>query len=264
MLPRVNLIQCDQGDYLLFATRDAISTSLYQTGKWEEHILQLSRVFLSGLDAPLVLDIGANLGAYAIPVARDILPHGGSVYAFEAQRIVYYQLCGNVFLNRLDNVHAVHQAVGNSDGFVDIPEMNYESNNNVGAFSLSKEFRDRLDVQQHVKSTTCPVPMVRLDSLVLPKSPSLLKIDVEGYEIHVLRGGANFLREHNFPPIIFEAWHTDWFKAQKQEIFDFLTSLGYSISTIGMMEHVAQHERNAVHVEFVKNDNGSINLIRTR
>ena len=56
--------------------------------------------------APLVLDIGANLGAYAIPVAKKIASARGVVYAYEPQRIVYYQLCGNIFLNSLDNVHA--------------------------------------------------------------------------------------------------------------------------------------------------------------
>jgi len=57
---------------------------------------------------------------------------------FEPQRIIYYQLCGNIVLNRLDNFRAFNQAVGDSDGDIEMPEINYENNVNIGAFSLEK------------------------------------------------------------------------------------------------------------------------------
>ncbi len=88
-----------------------------------------------------MLDIGANLGAYSIPLAKSMRDVGGVLMAFEPQRILYYQLCGNVVLNRLDNFIAINKAVGDYDGDIEIPEINYENNTNIGAFSLDKTYR---------------------------------------------------------------------------------------------------------------------------
>src|SRR5262249_50815161 len=40
----------------------------------------------------LVLDVGANIGLISIPIARELAKSGGSVLAFEPQRIIYYML----------------------------------------------------------------------------------------------------------------------------------------------------------------------------
>ena len=62
MLPRVNLARGDEADYLLFATNDLISRRLVQGGGWEPHLVQVTRTFTAGIQRPLVLDVGANLG----------------------------------------------------------------------------------------------------------------------------------------------------------------------------------------------------------
>ncbi len=114
---------------------------MYRTGQWEDYLLTISKVFLQSVNNPLVLDIGANLGAYSIPLAKSMRDVGGVLMAFEPQRILYYQLCGNVVLNRLDNFIAINKAVGDYDGDIEIPEINYENNTNIGAFSLDKTYR---------------------------------------------------------------------------------------------------------------------------
>ena len=90
MLPIVNLIPCNDVNFLLFDTNDAISTYLKADGVWEESLLRLSKVLLVGIPQPLVLDIGANLGAYCVPLAKEIASRGGLIFAWEPQRIVYY------------------------------------------------------------------------------------------------------------------------------------------------------------------------------
>src|SRR4029077_11690267 len=99
MLPRVNLIRTDDTDYLMFSTGDAISATVYKNGFWAKLITDISLTFCGDIDAPFVLDIGANLGSYALPIAQKIAAMHGTVFAYEPQRIVFYQLCGNVFLN---------------------------------------------------------------------------------------------------------------------------------------------------------------------
>jgi FkbM family methyltransferase len=264
MLPRINLIKCNDADYLLFSTADAISNILYRTGQWEDYLLSISKTFLHGTSTPLVLDIGANLGAYSIPIAKSIQNIGGKVIGFEPQRIVYYQLCGNVILNRLDNYEAINKAVGDFNGEIEMPDINYDDNSNIGAFSFIKDYREQLNIEQYMKKTTYHVPIVTLDSLLVTQSPDLIKLDVEGFEFSVLKGGANFLENHNYPPILFEAWDFQWFEEGKRCLLDFLSFLGYEISLNIRQEFVAQHPSNKVFVRFEILDGGGINIIKER
>jgi hypothetical protein len=57
MLPRISQVECNDANYLLFSTNDAISTALFKTGKWEEHLLKISKMFIHEIDAPLVIDV---------------------------------------------------------------------------------------------------------------------------------------------------------------------------------------------------------------
>lgn len=264
MLPRVNLIKCIDADYLLFATDDIISNVLHRTGQWEEYLIAISKMFLKGISEPLVLDIGANLGAYSIPIAKEIQNIGGKVIGFEPQRIVYYQLCGNIILNRLCNYQAINKAVGHFIGEVEIPELNYENCTNIGAFSMNKEYRDSLDIEKYITKNSSLVPVITLDSLNIHKSPDLIKIDVEGFELNVLKGGENFLEKHNFPPIIFEAWDLDWYSEEKTRLLKFIKYLGYEISLSIRQEYVAQHPKNKIKLELSVSDSDVISIKRVR
>ncbi len=245
MLPRLSQVQTDSGDFLLFAGPDYISNHLFRDGRWEQHILDISRLFYQGAEAPLILDIGANLGAYAVPVAKDIAKSSGQVLAFEPQRIVFYQLCANILLNRLDNCHAYQQALGRESGEIDIPEVNYSGNTNIGAFSLVQTYRENHAIEQSMKAEKHSVRMIRLDELALRKSPCLIKMDVEGLEAEVLRGGLRFLADHGYPPILFEAWDHDWFAQQREELLALFSGLGYQFQRLAGIEYLAQHPAHA-------------------
>jgi FkbM family methyltransferase len=265
MLPQVNIIKCKEANYLLFNTNDLISRTLYNSGQWQEYLIIISKFFVKGVDKPLIIDIGANLGAYSIPLAKSIQAVEGAVIGFEPQRTVFYQLCGNVVLNQLDNYVAHNSAVGEKNCMIEIPVLSYEKHHNIGAFSLEREFRVAKGIEQYTSyEKFTPATMIMLDSLQTPKSPSLIKIDVEGYELNVLKGGVKFLEEHSYPPLLFEAWSAAWFAEHKKDLFKFIAELGYTISlTIGE-EYVAQHPKHPVNVEFQKHDDGRVNMVRTR
>lgn len=264
MLPRINVIKCNEADYMLFQTEDVISNSLYKTGQWESYLLTISKFFFKDIESPLIIDIGANLGAYSIPIAKSIQQSGGQVIGFEPQRIVYYQLCGNIILNRLDNYIALNKAVGQTNQEIEIPEIDYNKNHNIGAFSLDKSLRKTLKMEQYMKNKTNTVPMITLNSFSTPKSPALIKIDVEGYELNTLKGAINFLEQNQYPPILFEAWSNDWFKEEKVELLNYIKYLGYSISLNIKDEYVAQHPSNPVYIQFSQENNNSIAMKRIK
>jgi FkbM family methyltransferase len=262
MLPRVNLVRCDDADYLLFSTNDFITNALLQTGNWDINSLIISKVFIAGVDQPLVLDIGANLGAYSVPIGKELQKLNGSLYSFEPQRIVYYQLCGNILLNRLDNVFAFNKAIGDIEGLVEIPSIDYANLWNIGAFSIEKKYREYQGVDSSMKESSEQIPITMLDNLALPKAPCLIKLDVEGYELGVLRGGVNFLKRNLYPPILFEAWNFPWFEKEKMELMDFIAGLGYEIQNINQDDYVAQHSANPIYVEITKQEDGTFDIRR--
>jgi FkbM family methyltransferase len=265
MLPRVNLVKGEGADYLLLSTEDHISKTLYLYGLWDSHLHDVTRVFCQGVEAPLILDIGANLGAYAVPVAREIQASGGVVYCYEPQRIVYYQLCGNIFLNRLDNVEAIQQAIGDRDGTAEIPSMNFDRACNIGAFSMDEDVRKNTGhMNEFEPGSARQVPMRRLDSMTFPKPPTLIKLDVEGLELAVLTGGVAFLERNAFPPLLFEAWDVDWLGGNKTKVFELLNGLGYEINRIAGDDYVAQHPRNPIHIAFSDDAAGILYMSRSR
>ncbi len=265
MLPMIDLVHCQDADYLLLSTDDAITNHLRHRGTWEPHLVAISRMFVHGIAEPLILDIGANLGAYAIPLGKALDSVKGTIYAYEPQRLVYYQLCGNIFLNRLDNVFAFCTAIGERDGTVGIPALDLSKTSNIGGFSLDDDIRSRTNsVALRTDRPPVETPLSRLDSIRYPKPPSLLKVDVEGYDLKALSGGVNLLESGHFPPLLFEVWNTDWFKEEKARLFEFLHRLGYEITPIFADDYVAQHPKHAVHIKFITDGHGRFNMTRTR
>ena len=167
-----------------------------------------------------------------MPIARDIASKGGELYCYEPQRTVYYQLCGNIVINRLDNVRAFNCAVGNTTGEISIPKLDYNVTTNVGAFSINPKYRDAKAHELATTGQSEQVAIFALDSIAFEKLPCLIKIDVEGHELAVLQGAEQLLKKSGYPPILFEAWAADWYAEEKAKLFDYVQSLGYTITHI--------------------------------
>lgn len=76
--------------------------SLIKTGHThiETELSNILKIISLSDDNPVALDIGANIGFVSVPIANFLKRRGGgTVYAFEAQRMLYYALCGTVALN---------------------------------------------------------------------------------------------------------------------------------------------------------------------
>jgi FkbM family methyltransferase len=63
----------------------------------------------------VVLDIGAQIGAQTLFLARKVGP-AGRVLAFEPRRLIFQTLCGNMAINSVSNVHCWNAAVGAQAG----------------------------------------------------------------------------------------------------------------------------------------------------
>ena len=233
-LPEIHLATDGDLNYALFKHNDIVSNAV-RSGGYEKELQELSTKLLATHTDGIVLDIGANLGSYVVPLAKQ---HPYLQFeAFEPQRIVYYQLCANIFLNRLSNVYAHNVGLSSERHITSYVLPNYAEETNIGAFSIDFDTRAN-NYEVKSEGVTERMIIIPLDSMQYEKV-RLIKIDVEGHELQVLQGAEHTLRENNYPPIIFEAW-TWKFPEKRQAVFSHLENLGYEITEIGQ-NNVAKH-----------------------
>jgi FkbM family methyltransferase len=239
MLPNCQLIKVDGTQFLVFKGSDLISNHLKKE-LYEDDIHQLALKLLINEQSGTVLDIGANLGTFCVPLARKIPKL--KFHAFEPQRIVNYQLCANIIINSLDNVYTYELALSDKDADIELDMPDYAKETNIGAFSIDKEVRKN-EYECATVNTTDKIQLVPLDFLTF-SDVKLIKIDVEGHELEVLQGGLETIKANNYPPIIFEAWTwKPWYQEKRKALLDYLEDLGYQIQQLGE-NNLAKHPKH--------------------
>lgn len=172
---------------MLVNRHDAIvGRSLAYYGEYFEQEAALFRQLVRPGD--IVVDVGANIGAHAAPLAACV-GSGGRVVAFEPVRMNFQLLCANVALNDLDNVDAIPEGLGEREATVLIADRPAPADGNLGALALSEIPGDR------------PVRVRRLDDAFAWPRLRFVKIDVEGMEAAVLRGAAGTIER--FRPALY-------------------------------------------------------------
>jgi FkbM family methyltransferase len=196
----------DLGHYKLNLHPAALSLTLWVDPKARERDVLFIRRFLG--PGQTYVDIGANIGQFAI-VGALAVGKAGSVYAFEAHPRTAGFLRENLELNGISNTFVGQFAIGADFGWVRISDYRSDDQNSVGNSGIS-------------------VPMVPLGSLVTGRI-DLLKIDVEGYELFVLKGLGDKIAEVEC--IYFEVMdkHFSAFGYSFEDIGTFLESNGFTI-----------------------------------
>jgi len=157
-----------------------------------------------------VVEVGSNIGAHTVPMARLCAP--GPLYAFEPQQRVFQILCANLALNDVRNVLAFPDAVGAEPGHVLVPAIDYGARGNFGGVSVMPERSD---------SPGLKTRLVTVDGLELAAC-HLLKVDVEGFEVQVLRGARATIARHR--PLLYVENDR---RAHQQELISLIDELGY-------------------------------------
>ncbi len=154
------------------------------------------RAMLSGLVKPgmNVVDVGSNLGLYTILLSRLVGPTG-HVLAFEPDPDLFSLLQQSSLLNGCTNVTARNLALGSKDGRLALQTMLINSGDNYLGEGHNRMFRRSIDTR-----------VAPLDELVLDRVPDFVKIDVQGWELEVLRGMSRLLECNSNIRIVFEYW----------------------------------------------------------
>jgi len=144
-----------------------------------------------------VLDIGANIGGFTVPLAERVGP-SGEVHAFEPFRKVYQHLNANIALNGIANAYAYNFALGTEDKVVDAHVADLTTFNFPSAMRVLHQENEAEAAKMNVKYEKKKEKLTvrRLDGLEFSSRITLIKIDVEFMELDVVLGGLETIRRH--------------------------------------------------------------------
>lgn len=135
----------------------------------------------------LFFDIGSNSGSYSILGGAVA---GANIVAIEPVRETYERLIRNLELNHLESSSiALNVGLGAESGFL--------------TMTSSLDTTNQIVLGDTQKATT-QVEIKTLDGISVNLSPTLIKIDVEGWETEVLRGGFKTLQNSRLLGLILE------------------------------------------------------------
>lgn len=166
----------------------------------------------------VALDIGANVGLYAIPLA-DRLAANGRVWAFEPHPRTFERLQRHVFLNGLGNITLVNSAFGRTPGTARLTDY---GEGDSGKWSLRSDRDESASLEVRVDTLDRAKKSLKISDV------DLIKLDVEGFEPQVILGAQEVLAESR--PIVFLELTPSWSdQREAREALGFLEQLGYRL-----------------------------------
>lgn len=195
------------GEHQITGLRDEYVFQQIKTTKrfYENDLLDTLASFHLDSDA-LILDVGANIGNHTIYFASS---RPNKILAFEPEGTNLSLLRSNLSLNRIEDRVEVH------------PVVVWE---NVSSFRMENDNKDNGGTHRAIRDADGPIASVTIDEAVGKRRVGMVKIDVEGAEVKVLRGALGTLMR-DFPVVVCES-HSP---LSIREISIILEPLGYEV-----------------------------------
>ena len=182
-----------------------------------------SSLFSLCREGDVILDIGTNIGFSLLNMANIVQPNG-FIVGFEPDPVNFSLLKKNISLNQLSNF-AVHQiGLGDRPGkfkLENVIEFNSGGKRIVPSGSSSGNFAE---VEIDTLDNFLSVSQLSINKI------DLIKIDVEGFEMNVLKGGINTIKRYS--PVLYIELDDNNLREQTssaRDLIQFLSQLGYSI-----------------------------------
>ena len=168
----------------------------------------------------IVFDIGANMGFYTIWMSRSI-GELGQIHSFEPDANNFDRLSQNISINQFKG-----QFILNNDAV--------SKKNGIMKMTIGFDGENHL-VDSNFSGNSSTINVVCLDEYCKQKSISLIdfiKIDVEGFELDVLKGAVNLLNQKNIEVIQLEVNRALINSGTTQkELISFVEDIGYTFCT---------------------------------
>ncbi len=171
----------------------AVIKALLSNRTWEKNIVSLFKKYLDKGD--IAIDCGSFIGLHSLKLS-DIVGEDGKVFAIEAIPTIYDCVVETINRKEITNITPLNFAL---DSQSNIP-LTFLSDH-TGESSVEEHRRRPFKYKYIINSKT-------LDDHFLPlelDKINLMKIDVEGHEFKVLKGGEKIIKKYR-PIIIMESW----------------------------------------------------------
>ncbi len=208
-------VKYEAGEFMLVIDpqNGYLDAQLYTSDFYERHIVA---EFIANIKkGDTCIDVGANIGHHTI-IMSQLTGNTGAVIAFEPIPYIREQMNESLTLNAISNVKVLPYALSDSEG----PMVLHINRGNVAGSSLVNA----------KGSEEIAVELRTLDALNFPKV-DFMKIDVEGFEYHVLKGGVQTIEKCR-PTILLE-FSPEYYQRYAPEhsamIIDFLRERNYKI-----------------------------------
>jgi FkbM family methyltransferase len=168
-----------------------------------------------------IIDIGGHIGLFST-CCSQLNKSNGRIISFEPTPGTFALLKETLRLNKCSNVTPVQAAVSAAEG-----QATFYVSHTAGCNSNSLvKNREEKDLSAY------DVKLVTIDSIVATHNlrPSLIKIDAEGAELDVLKGGVKTFKE--LKPVLILGLHPAFIKQKGdslQEIWDLLAAVPYKV-----------------------------------
>lgn len=173
----------------------------------------------------IVFDIGANIGLHSLYLA-NVIGSKGICYSFEPTKTTFESLNENISLNGLSNIIPYNLALSDKEEILQI----YKSTNGYDAWNSLGGFQKIGSNKYDLENVMCVPLDIFLEKNPEIRKPDFMKIDTEGWELHVLKGCSNLLKKSN--PVIMMEYsqrNLNLTNTKQSELYDYLNSLGYKL-----------------------------------
>ena len=201
------------------------------TSRFEKKLL--SKIKSTSVKPEIIVDAGAHIGEYSSLFYKNF-PSIKKIYSFEPQKSIFLILKNN--FKKIDKIQCIQKALGEKKE-IKLFNEGYHKRSSTFLTTNKKSFFYKIksfilfgkitDLTQKINK----VEVTTIDNYFKKKTNiDILKIDVEGYELNVLRGALNTIRENRIKVILIEiTTHNLFKKYSSKKIENFLKKNSYNL-----------------------------------
>ena len=204
-----------------YAYQDVIRNEIIKNRIFDKKIFDLGKKFIE--PGTSIIDAGANYGQMSILFSK--VCENCSVHSFEASEYIFNILEKNIKLNST-NITPINCALSDISGEEYLVDPDLTNTGTYGALKIKIDSQNK-DLKKN------KTQIKKIDDFSFDKKISLMKIDVQGWDLKVLRGSIETIKKNRMP-IIFE-YEEIFEKEMNYNFEDFLIlfkNLDYKFKTV--------------------------------